>query len=91
MEIDKNEKMAASNNRLERQVTKLTQNLYECKKSIVFLGRKFAGDNEKPIYNKEAHMCLLKLVEMNYVNWIITETKNGFFERANGGVMKNLI
>lgn len=91
MEIDSKQKTSHAANRLERQVSKLAKSLYECNKAIAFIGKKFAGDGSKPIVNKEAHMCLLKLVQMNYVQWIVTETKSGFFERAKGGVMKNLI
>lgn len=91
MEIDNKEKMSHSANKLERQVSKLAKNLYDCHKAIAFVGKKFAGDGTKAIENKDAHMCLMKLVEMNYLQWIVTETKNGFFERANGGVMKKLI
>ena len=90
MEIDSKQKVSHSASKLERQVSKLANNLYECRKAVAFIGKKFAGDGSSAIANKEAHMCLLKLVEMNYFQWIVTETKTGFFERANGGPMKNL-
>ena len=83
--------MSHAANRLERQVSKLAKNLYECKKAIAFVGKKFAGDGTKPFVNMEGHMCLRQLVQHNYLQWIVTETKNGFFERANSGVMKTLI